>query len=202
MHTLRGSFTSPYVRKVRALAIEAGLTDRLRFQETDPWAPGTDLVRDNPLSKVPVLITADGSSLFDSRVICEYLDADAGGTPLFPAAGPARWQALRQQAIADGLLDAAVLRLLEGRRPEDERSAAWQERQKAAVTRALDLLEREAGALDGDVTIGRLAVAVALAYLDFRFGHENWREGRPELTGWHKLMMMRPSLVDTARPAA
>lgn len=200
MHILRGSQTSPFVRKVRAQIIETGLGGRVRYQETDPWQPDTDLVRDNPLGKIPALVTADGQTLFDSRVICEFLDAEAGGTRLSPATGPERWQALRQQALGDGIMDAAVSRLVESRRPAGEQSPGWSARQKAAIGRACDVLEREAASLEGPVTIGRLAVAVALGYLDFRFPGDAWREGRPELTAWHALMMLRPSLAETLPP--
>lgn len=199
--TLRASPTSPYVRKVRAMLIETGLADRVTQVATDPWAADTDLPADNPLGKVPALTTGDGPVLFDSPVICEYLDGLHGGTPLFPAAGPARWRALRQQAIGDGICDAAIARLLDTRRPEAQQSSAWQERQRQAIARACDLLEREAGDLAGPVTIGTLAVAVALGYLDLRWPGDRWRQGRPALASWHEGMAARRSMAETAPPA-
>lgn len=205
MLTLRWSPTSPYVRKVMMLLIERGLEDRVERVATDPWSADTDLPRDNPLGKVPALTLEDGTTLFDSPVIVEYLDSLGdhsldGRAPLFPPAGPARWTALRQQAIADGICDAAILRRLESMRPDGEKSANWMERQRKAVARSLDLLEAEAASLEGEPTIGSLSVLVALGYLDFRFGHEDWREGRPALTGWFTKASDRDSLRRTAPP--
>ncbi|NNG05068.1 MAG: glutathione S-transferase [Inquilinus sp.] len=199
---LRFSPTSPYVRKVRALAIETGLADRLELAATDPWQADTDLPASNPLGKVPALELDDGTVLFDSPVICEYLDSLHGGTKLFPAAGPARWKALRLQAIGDGICDAAILRRLDGMRPAGLQSADWQQRQRQAVARACDLLEAEAGTLGGPATIGQLAIACALGYLDFRFDADKWREGRPKLAAWFADFAKRPSIAETALPPA
>src|SRR5262247_3284886 len=113
---LRYSTTSPFVRKVHVLAIETGLIDRIELVKTVTTDP--DLARHNPLNKVPAVELDDGSVLYDSRVICEYLDAMAGGK-LFPPAGQARWTALRRQALADGMVDAAILRMIESKRPEN-----------------------------------------------------------------------------------
>ena len=140
---LRYSPTSPYVRKVTVTALETGLHDRIERLPTDIREPRADFLADNPLGKVPTLITDDGLPLFDSRVICEYLDSLHDGHKLFPVDVPARWRTLRLMALADGILDAAVLRRMETLRPEKEQSAAWIERQKAKVTRGLDMLERE-----------------------------------------------------------
>lgn len=197
MMTLRFSPNSPYARKVRAVIIEAGLTAEIEPVLTDPWAPDTDLVAQNPLSKVPALLTASGVTLFDSPVICEFLDSRHDGPKLFPE-GEARWQALRLQALGDGICDAAILRRIESQRPAEQQSAAWIDRQRAAVTRALDLLEREAGTLEGPLTIGGLAVACALGYLDLRFAEEDWRAGRPKLAAWYAAIAQRPSLRETA----
>ncbi|WP_391349174.1 glutathione S-transferase N-terminal domain-containing protein [Azospirillum sp. A23] len=205
MLKLRWSPTSPYVRKVMMVLIERGLEDRVERVTTDPWSADTDLPTDNPLGKVPALTLEDGITLFDSPVIVEYLNSLGGHSlgdraPLFPPAGPARWTALRQQAIADGICDAAILRRLESMRPDGEKSANWMERQRKAVTRSLDLLEAEAASLEGEATIGSLSVLVALGYLDFRFGHEDWREGRQALTGWFTKASDRDSLRRTAPP--
>jgi len=198
---LRYSATSPYVRKVMIVAIECGLDGSIELQTTDAWSPETDLPKSNPLGKVPALILDDGTTLFDSPVICEYLDTLHDGTRLFPAPGPARWAALRQQALADGICDAAILRRLEGNRPDGEKSASWMERQRKAVARACDALEAEAGTLPLTPTIGTLAVLAALGYLDFRFGHEDWREGRPALKAWFDKASVRDSYRRTAPPA-
>lgn len=200
MMNLRWSATSPYVRKVMMVAIERGVEDLIARQPTDPWSADTDLPQGNPLGKVPALTLEDGTTLFDSPVIAEYLDSLGAGPSLFPAAGPERWAALRLQAIADGMCDAAILRRLENARPEGEKSAAWMERQRVAVSRALNLLEAEAASLGDGVTIGTLAVLATLGYLDFRFAHEPWREGRPALTAWFARMAERDSFRRTAPP--
>ena len=199
---LRYSQTSPFVRKVLMVAHEAGLADRIELVPTDVWAPDSPIVRDNPLAKIPSLVTEDGLVLFDSPVIAEYLDSLHGGRPLFPPPGRARWVALRQQAMADGICDASVLRRMEGMRPESLRSADWSERQRRAVFRTLDTLEEEAESLPpADVPdIGGIAVAAALAYLDFRFGHEGWRQGRGGLARWFEGMAARDSFRRTAPP--
>ncbi|MBY6266003.1 glutathione S-transferase [Azospirillum sp. 412522] len=197
---LRWSPTSPYVRKVMVVLIERGLEDRVERVATDPWSVDTDLPQDNPLGKVPALTLEDGTTLFDSPVIVEYLDSLGDRAPLFPPTGPARWTALRQEAIADGICDAAILRRLESMRPDGETSANWMERQRKAVARSLDLLEAETASLEGDLTIGSLSVLVALGYLDFRFGHEDWRQGRPALTAWFAKASDRDSLRRTAPP--
>ncbi len=202
MMQLRYSQTSPYVRKVMMVAHEAGVADRIEISPTDVWAPDSPIVRDNPLAKIPTLLTEDGLVLFDSPVIAEYLDSLGGGR-LFPAGGNARWKALRQQALADGICDASVLRLLESRRPESLRSADWADRQRRAVTRALDLLEREVPDLpSADApTIGGIATLAALGYLDFRFGKEGWRQGRPGLANWFEAASGRDSFKRTAPPS-
>jgi glutathione S-transferase len=197
MMKLRYSATSPYARKVLATAIETGLDGRVERVATDPWSPETDLPASNPLGKVPALVLEDGTVLFDSRVICEYLDSLHDGARLYPQSGDARWRALRLTAIGDGICDAAVNRLLDGRRPENLQSAEWQARQKRAMARACDLLEAEAGSLDGPVTIGQLSVACALGYLDLRFDADQWREGRPALTAWFEAFAQRPSIATT-----
>jgi glutathione S-transferase len=200
MMTLRFSPTSPYVRKVMAMASETGLIDRIKILRTDPWSPDTDLGADNPLGKVPALVLEDGTVLFDSPVICEYLDSLHDGPKLFPAPAEGRWQALRLQALGDGLSDAAILRRLDSMRPEAQQSRDWQERQRAAVERACDGLERAAGALAGPLTIGTLAVACALGYLDFRFAADNWRHDRPHLAEWFDDFARRPSIDNTVPP--
>ncbi len=201
MMTLRWSATSPYVRKVMMVAIEAGLDGGIATQATDPWSADTDLPLDNPLGKVPALTLADGTVLFDSPVIVEYLAAQAPAKRLLPESGPARWAALKLQAVADGICDAAILRRLEGNRPDGEKSASWMERQRKAVARSLDLLEAEAATLPADPTVGTLAVLATLSYLDFRFGHEDWRVGRPALAAWFATASDRDSVRRTAPPA-
>jgi len=195
------SMTSPYARKVRIFARETGLAARIEEipVSVSPVARDEQVVRSNPLGKVPALIMDDGTALYDSRVICEYLDSLHAGRKLFPAAGAARWTALRQQAQGDGLLDAAVLARYEtALRPEALRWTEWFAGQKAKVTGVLDVLERDADALAGDLTIGGITVACALGYLDFRFADDAWRTGRPRLAAWFAAISARESLGATA----
>jgi glutathione S-transferase len=198
---LRYSPASPYVRKCLVLAHEAGLAGRLELVPTVTADPASGLAHDNPLGKIPALATDDGQILFDSPVICEYLDSlkGSGGTFL-PPAGPARWTALRRQALADGILDASLLRRYESLRPADEQSAGWHDKQKSVVARALDALEAEAERLGdpaGPADIGRIAIACALGYLDFRFAADAWREGRPKLARWYAGFAKRASMAAT-----
>jgi glutathione S-transferase len=189
---LRYSTTSPFVRKVHVLALETGQIDKIELVKTVTTDP--DLGRDNPLQKVPAMELDDSSSLYDSRVICEYLDSRVGGK-FFPPAGPARWTALRRQALADGMADAAVLRMMESKKPENLRSADWDKRQKLKVTQGLAALE--ADHLGPQLDIGTLMVAIVLDYLDFRFKAEDWRPAHPKLAAWHKTFSERASLKKT-----
>lgn len=191
---LRYSTTSPFVRKVHVFAIETGQIDKIELVKTNTADPNSDHGKDNPLNKVPALALDDGSKLYDSRVICEYLDTQSGNK-LFPASGTARWTALRRQALGDGMCDAAVARMMESRRPEAQRSAEFDKKQKLKVTQGLDALE--ADHLGPQLDIGTLMVAITLDYLDFRFKHEDWRQGRPKLTAWHKSFSERASLKKT-----
>ena len=195
------SHASPYARKVRMAALEVGLLDRTTLEVTDAWSATKGLPDDNPLCKVPTLVLDDGTALFDSPVICEYLDHLGGGS-LFPPAGPARWQALRLQALGDGLCDAAVARRLETMRTDNLRSDSWIARQTAAMVRACDTLESWADDLSGSVTIGTLAVATALGYLDLRFADDTWRAGRPKLAAWFEEAAKRSSFLATKPPTS
>jgi glutathione S-transferase len=188
--------TSPYVRKVRVLAIERGLADRIELVTAVPWPDPAPVVRDNPLGKVPVLVTDDGFALYDSPVICEYLDSIASGSALIPAAGIERWRVLRCQALADGILDAAVAVVLERRRPAPEQSAA-------GIRRSLDAIHRAVATLAGELKsthefdLGQIALAVALGYLDFRLGEIDFGAGAPAIRDWWANVSERPSLVST-----
>lgn len=193
---LRYTPASPFVRKVLVTAIEAGLRDRVELVPTLPWDPASDLSGQNPLGKVPALVTEEDGVLYDSRVICEYLDALAGGAGLYPERGARRLTALRRQALADGILDAAVLRVTEGRRPAELRSAEWDARQQGKVARGLDALEGEVAEF-GDLDIGLIAAACVPGYLDFRFPSEEWRPAHPALAAWYEDISRRPSFADT-----
>ena len=191
------------MRKVAVTAIETGLDDRIERVETNVWDPATDISEANPLGKVPALVTDEGAVLCDSPLICEYLDSLNDGAKLIPAAGLERWRVLELQALGDGIMDAAVARVIETRmRPEALRWDGWLDRQRGKIAQAAGALERDAaaGRLEGPVTLGGIALGCALAYLDFRFADDNWRDGRPELTGWFEAFAERPSMQATQPP--
>ncbi|MEZ5865170.1 MAG: glutathione S-transferase [Geminicoccaceae bacterium] len=197
------SQTSPYVRKVMVVAREAGIHDRIELiaASASPVGETATVASDNPLGKLPCLLLDDGGVLYDSQVICEYLDSLHDGHKLFPAPGPARWQALRRQSLGDGICDAALLRRYETfQRPPERRWDEWMLGQKGKVGRALDALEAEIASFPAAPNIGSIAVAVALAYLDLRFAEEPWRDGRPRLAEWHAGFATRPSMRETAPP--
>lgn len=197
---LHWSPTSPYVRKVMACAIARGLDSRIERLPTDPHSSPPELLKDNPLSKVPCLVLDDGTAVFDSPVICEALDAMGDAPPLLPPQGsPARLKALLRQAMADGIMDAAVGRRMQASLPQDEGRQRFDARQKAAVERALAALEADPP--EGLSDIGAIAVACALGYLDLRFGHEPWRERHPRLAAWFAEVAALPPLAQTASAA-
>lgn len=193
---------SPYVRKVMIVAHELGITDNIEILDSaaHPIERDSRIQAFNPLAKVPAARTEDGVALYDSRVICEYLDTEAGGG-LFPAPGPARWTALRRQALADGLLDAAILVRYETLvRPEAHQWALWDERQRDKLNDALDAMAADLpSAYSPD--IGSIGYACALGWLDFRFPDLAWQARRPALAAWHTTFETRPSLIAT-RPSA
>jgi len=193
---LHHSPASPYVRKVMACAIARALDGRIETVATNPHVSPAELLADNPLSKVPALVADDGTAIYDSPVICEYLDTLGDAAPLFPATGtPARLAAQVMHATADGILDAAVARRLNMPHPQDEGRKAFDARQKAAVERALAVLE--AAPPQGLADIGAVATGCALGYLDFRFPHEPWREGHPRLAAWFADVSKLPPLART-----
>ena len=183
MLILRSSPASPFGRKVKIAAALCGLTDRIEVEKADTTDPADSVRQQNPLGKIPVLILEDGSRLYDSRVVVEWLDHAAGGGVIFPE-GAARFPALVLQALADGIMDASILTLYESRyRPEEKHHRPWLDHQAGKVERALAELERQPPALDGRPHIGHITLACALGYRDFRFGGA-WREGHPRLVAW------------------
>ena len=180
---LRTSLTSPFGRKPRLAAAVLGLTGRIEVVPADFLDEADSFRTQNPLGKIPTLLLADGTALYDSRVILEYFDHLAGGGRLIPAEPAARFAALKLQAIGDGILDAGVLRRLETLfREVPQRSERWLAYQGGKMARALDLLEIVPPS-ESDVLVGEIAVACSLGFIDFRLG-DDWRAGRPRLAGW------------------
>lgn len=203
------SATSPYARKVRMLVIEKGLTDRVEVVVVNPLLDPPDLLTANPLAKVPALIVephvdlggGPGFTLFDSPLLCAYLDSLCSPR-LVPEAGQERWQVLRREALADGITDAAVSSVMEGRRIESQRSPEWLARWRSAILRGVVELEKEAEALGARFDLGAIASAAALAYLDFRLPQIDWRAQAPGLSAWLEGVCSRESFAATVPPAA
>jgi glutathione S-transferase len=189
--------TSPYVRKVRVVAIEKGLADRIELVEANPWSDLATVASVNPLGKVPALITDDGLTLYDSPVICEYLDVLVPAAPLIPRSGAGRWQVLRCEALCDGILDAAVAIVLERRRPEAERSVLSERRSADAIRRSLAALVTELRPAATAFDLSQISIGVALGYLEFRLGDLDLGAGQPAIRDWWAATRGRPSLVAT-----
>lgn len=198
--------TSPYVRKVMVLLLETGLDAKIEKLTApggvSPVAANAEVQKKNPLAKIPALITNDGETLFDSPVICEYIDHLAG-TKFFPAPGPKRWTALRRQALGDGILDAALLVRYEATlRPADKRWSDWDKGQWQKVETSLAEIEKEAATFGDTFDIGTITLACAFGYLDFRFTDRAWRARAPKAVAWFEKFSQRPSIRDTAPPPA
>jgi glutathione S-transferase len=190
---------SPFVRKVLVCAHEVGIADQIERLDcaVSPINRDRNVVAANPLGKIPTLFAHDGTALFDSRVICEYINAQGGGQ-LFPSEPGARWRALRDQSLADGLLDAAILARYEtSMRPPEYQWPEWQARQLDKVTSCLDCIEAEAAGYLGRVDIGTIAVGCALGYMDFRYAHLAWRTARPNASAWFARFGERKSMQMT-----
>jgi glutathione S-transferase len=204
---LLGSHTSPYVRKVRIVMAEKKL-EYILVPE-DVWATDTTISQSNPLGKVPCLVMDGAEALFDSRVIVEYLDTLSPVGKLIPAVGRERAETKTWEALADGLMDAAIAARLEATwtgRTKAQRSNAWIERQMGKVHDALKAMSQglaEKPYCGGiHMSLSDIAVGCALAYLDFRFSHIDWRTPYPNLAKLYEKLMQRQSFIDTAPPAA
>ena len=194
---LHWSPRSPFVRKVMIVAHELGLAERLRTERTlvASSKPNLELMKENPQSRLPTLRLADGTALYDSRVICEYLDHLAGGHKLFPAKFPERLVALRRQALGDGMLDTLVMWRTEQLRPAARRSSEHIDAWRLKTIASVGALEDEAGALAKSAfSIGHIAAGVALGYVDFRFSELDWRKAHPRVAAWHATFNARPSV--------
>lgn len=193
------SASSPYVRKCLVAAHELGVADRIErlTNAAHPINRDPAIVQTNPLGQVPTFFANDGTALFDSIVICEYLDASFNGT-LFPRSGLQRWARLREHSVADGILGAALLARYEGTlRPEALRWPDWTRSQLDKIRSSLQWVEDNATDLNGRVDIGALSLACALGYLDFRFGDLDWRKQVPATAQWYEGFSKRPSMQAT-----
>ena len=198
MMTLHWSPRSPYVRKVMIALHEMGLQDRVTIVRTvaGGTTPHWELMKVNPVGKIPTLELEDGTAVYDSPVIIEYLDTLHDGPKLYPTAWPARLTALRRHALGQGMLDNALPLLGEGFRPAEKQSEPHKELWRAKLRACVDALEQEADDLDATpFTVGHLTIGVALGYLDFRFDAMQWRNGHPRLAAWHASFNARPAVA-------
>lgn len=196
---LHYSAGSPFVRKCLVVAHELGIADRFELlpAAAHPVKRDARIIESNPLGQVPTLTCDDGTVLYDSRVICEYLDAEFGGT-LFPAAGVARWRCLTEVALADGMTGAALLARYETvARPEAAQWPDWIDGQLAKVRSGVDWLDQAAPAFGDRVDIGTIAFGCALGYVDFRFPQVDWRATSPATAAWFARFSERASMQQT-----
>ena len=204
---LLGSLTSPYVRKVRVVLAEKKLDYRLELE--DVWSEETHIHAANPLGKVPCLVLEGGEAVFDSRVIVDHLDTLSPVGRLIPPSGRERAEVKTWEALADGLLDAAILARLEATwagRHENERSQAWIDRQLGKVDASLQAMERALGdkpfCCGKQLTLADIATGCALQWLSFRFPGRDWRSAHPQLARLVDKLAQRQSFIDTAPPQA
>jgi glutathione S-transferase len=204
MMILRFSPSSPFVRKVRIAAALLGLDGEITLERADTTDPNDSLRKTNPLGKIPVIIIEDGSAIYDSRVILDYLDERAGGGKIVPRQGPQRLAALRLQALCDGILDASILTVYESRfRKPEMHEAKWLELQAGKVSRALAVLESAPPPLAAGQAlpdVGQITLACALGYRDFRFG-DGWRSEHPRLVAWLDSFAARVPAFAATKPA-
>ena len=187
---------SPFARKVRIVAHEKGLSDRIEEIAVDPYANAPELLATNPVVQVPTLIADDGLPLTDSPVICQYLDAIGSGPRLLPTDGAEWLRVKRLETLANATLEMGVKLVLEKRRPEAERSASWMSRWTFNMGRALDALEAAAPDAD-DINMGVLSAGIAVSWISFRHPDYDWKTGRPNLVALQAALEQRPSFQAT-----
>ena len=196
---LIGSLTSPYVRKVRIVLAEKKI--EYEFELDSPWSPGSNVPNINPLGKIPVLVLDEETTLFDSRVISEYLDNVAPNNKLMPAPNRDRTEVKRWEALADGICDAAALIFLEKKRPAERQDADWITRQESKLIRGLDYMASELGdnawCMGNHFSLADIATGCALGYLAFRFPEIDWSVKHPNLARLYDKLMQRQAFADT-----
>jgi glutathione S-transferase len=189
--------SSPYTRKVLVIAHEIGITDKIELFTINPRTETDKLVPYNPLSKIPVLITDKGEAIYDSPVICEFIDTEYGGNCFLPRSGDRRWQILTGAALADGVLDAAILVRNERLRPAERQFAEWSDWQMKRVNTGLDRLEQTIGSFGNALDLRHVGTGCTLGYLEYRLGAERLLDKRPRLKTWYAALMQRPSFQKT-----
>lgn len=192
------SATSPFARKVRVLIREKNATDLFEEVTSLPLENDEALHAANPLGRIPALVLENGDTLFDSVLLLDYLDRSLDGPTLVPIEPGARLAALKIQALADGILEAAVRTSFENNRPDAEKSALWLSRWTRAIEQTIDVLEKSVSGWDQTLDVGKIATGSALGYLSFRLPQLHWEERAPKLAGWWQQIQTRPSFAQTA----
>ncbi len=189
---------SPYARKCRIVILEKELEDRVELISLMPSDNPPELIAANPLGTVPALVIDNGSSFCESPIICEYLDSLSIKNPLFPVKKDERFKILSLAALADGIMDASVACVMEGRRPEDKRYDVWVKRKEKAIVRTIDAVASQNIDENTTFNIGTINMAIALSYVDFRLPHLDWRKEYKNLSNWLEYMNKKPSMIATA----
>lgn len=193
---LIGSPSSPFVRKIRVLLIEKGFGD-IEVEMLNPWDASPEFLAINPLARVPALVLTNGVIFYDSKLIADYIEDTMQGPKFVPEAGAARWFVLQAQAHADNMIDIGIRSVLERRRPEDKQIKEQIIRDEITIARGIGATAKLVKALEPQISLGHIALACSLGYVDFRMPHIKWRERHPELAAWYQDMRLRPSMQAT-----
>ncbi len=192
--------TSPYARKAWMMVLEKGLAEQVEIKPVNPWESPPELTVKNPLSQVPVLAIGSDQYVYDSRVICAYLDSLGEGPQLVPQEGMERMAVLRMEALADGMSDVAVNVFFARKGNGDNPDTPAIERQLGKIDAVLRVMQDELPQFEGKLNLGTIAYGAALGYLDLRYRELEWRKRVPELANWFKTMEQRPAMMITIPP--
>ncbi len=193
--------TSPYARKAWMVVLEKGLAEEVEIIAVNPWESPSELTSKNPLSQVPALAIGQDQAVYDSRVICTYLDGLRDKPALVPQSGMERMAVLRMEALADGMCDVAVATFLARKDNGDNPDTPAIKRQLGKIEAVLKVMESEVPLFEGALHLGTIAYSAALAYLDLRYGELQWRQQVPGLAKWFETIAQRPAMLTTAPPA-
>ncbi|MCP4933446.1 MAG: glutathione S-transferase family protein [bacterium] len=193
--------TSPYARKAWMMVLEKGLADEVEVIPVNPWESPPELTAQTPLCQVPVLVIGHDQALYDSRVICAYVDSLSEVTPLIPQRGMKRMIVLRMEALADGMSDVAVATFFARKDNGDNPDTPAIERQLKKIAEVLKVMEAEISNFEGKLNLGTIAYGASLAYLDLRYSELQWRRQVPKLAAWFETIAQRPAMLTTAPPA-